>query len=292
MFGYVRIYKDDLKIRDYNIFRTYYCGLCRALGESCSQGSRMGLSYDFVFLAILLSALCPDEENYIQKPCIAHPLIKKKSVKMTRSMQYCAHMSVILSYLKMLDDWNDEKSIKALFGILVYARPFSKLKKQYSDKYAKMSQYMKELSKYEKEDCKQIDVVADCFAKLLEVVFTPDFEKDNERVLGWLGYNIGRWIYIIDAFSDIESDFKSKSYNPFLQNVKTVEDVQKLKKLTAEDLKISLTFTLENAASAYELLDVQKNGAILENILYLGLKVSQDRILEGKERNEEKDEPV
>ena len=29
MFGYVTIRKDDLKVKDYNKYQAYYCGLCQ-----------------------------------------------------------------------------------------------------------------------------------------------------------------------------------------------------------------------------------------------------------------------
>ena len=34
MFGYVGIYKDELKVKDYRLFQAYYCGLCKELGKS------------------------------------------------------------------------------------------------------------------------------------------------------------------------------------------------------------------------------------------------------------------
>ena len=229
MFGYVRIYEDELKIRDFKQFRAYYCGLCRALGSTCSQSSRMGLSYDMVFLAIVLSAIEEKEETFLEKPCIAHPFRKKKSVSVTEALKYSAHMSVILGYLKSLDDWRDDKSIKGLLGLLIYYLPFRKSKKLYLDKYKLLKEQMDKLSLLEAKNCSSIDETADCFAKMLEALFTPDFAKKQERELSWLGYNIGRWIYIIDAYDDIEKDFRKKSYNPLLCGVDSEEDLEKRK---------------------------------------------------------------
>ena len=36
LFGYVNIYKDDLKIRDYNMYRAVYCGVCESCGKNLS----------------------------------------------------------------------------------------------------------------------------------------------------------------------------------------------------------------------------------------------------------------
>ena len=34
MFGYVTIRKDDLKVKDYNKYQAYYCGLCQDIKEA------------------------------------------------------------------------------------------------------------------------------------------------------------------------------------------------------------------------------------------------------------------
>lgn len=33
MFGYIIPFKPELKIKEYEIFKAYYCGLCKAIGE-------------------------------------------------------------------------------------------------------------------------------------------------------------------------------------------------------------------------------------------------------------------
>ena len=137
----------------------------------------------------------------------------------------------------------------------------------------------------EKSNSSDIDEVSDKFAKITELLFSPAFANEDKRQLAWLGYNIGRWIYIIDAFADIEKDFKRKSYNPFLADF-SGDDIIGLKKELSKSLSTSLTFTLENATSAYNLMDFYKNKEIIENILFLGLLNKTDEILntEHKER--------
>lgn len=281
MFGYVNILKDELKIKDYNIYRAYYCGLCKALGKN-SQAVRLGLSYDMTFLAVLLSAVCDDEVKTVPGSCVLHPF-KKRSFVNNPSLDYCAHMSIILTYLKLYDDWIDDKSLKALFAMFFYYFPLRKLRKKYSKSYNLMKDKLNELAQLERENCSDIDNVADCFAQIMKELFSPNFvDENNRRILGWVGYNIGRWIYILDAFDDLEKDRKKGNYNPLL--------------LSANDhLEESLTFTLENAASSFELLDIKINSEILKNIIYDGLKFKQDVILNRvshNERNGNNNEPL
>ncbi len=144
-----------------------------------------------------------------------------------------------------------------------------------------INKQLKILSRLEKENCTSIDETADAFAKITQALFTPDFITDEaeKRALSWLGYNVGRWIYIIDAFDDFESDLKNKSYNPLTafgyanrdECIKAVEE--------------SLIFTLENTASAFELINFRKNKDIIGKIIYIGLKQKQELILHPKQED-------
>lgn len=287
MFGYVKIYKDELKCKDFEIFRSYYCGLCRALGKNCSQISRLGLSYDMTFLAIVLSGVDSSPDEWSLKPCLAHPLHKKRSVINSPVLDYVAHMSVLLTYLKLCDDFSDEKSIKALFGKVFFYSAFLKSRKKYPEKYKCLKQHLKNLQELEKENCSSVDRVADCFARMLHCLFTPDFIKHDRENLGNLGYYIGRWIYITDAFSDMEKDFKNNSYNPFLHDVKTEDELLKRIEEERSILDITQTHTLAAAASEYEFIKIYKNDDIIKNILYLGLRIQQERIFNSDAKGNE-----
>lgn len=279
MFGYVNVLRDELKVKDYMLFRSYYCGLCHALGKNCSQSSRLGLSYDMTFLAILLSALSKDEIKLKDSMCAAHPFTKRKTIIKNSATDYAANASSILYFNKMKDDWKDDRSIKALLGMVIYAHAYKKASRRYPELSKSIKEKLKELSSLEKQGTSEIDLVADCFARITEDLFSPDFiGEENRRPAAWLGYNIGRWIYVIDAFSDIEKDLKKKSYNPFLAGAK-FDDLEKYKKDLALRLDGSLTFTLENATSGYNLLKLYKNEEIIKNILFLSLKSKQDSIL-------------
>jgi hypothetical protein len=55
MFGFVRPDKGELKVRDYELYRAVYCGLCHSLKRRCGAAGRFIINYDFTFLAMLLS---------------------------------------------------------------------------------------------------------------------------------------------------------------------------------------------------------------------------------------------
>ncbi len=282
MFGYVTICREAMSEEGRNIFNAYYCGLCKATGRMCSHAARMGLSYDITFLAIVLSSVVSETPKLNERKCLLHPVRGKYCVENDAAVDYAACMGVILTYLKLLDDWRDERSVKALCAMMFFYRGVRKAKRRYKTEYDKIKKCLDTLSALERDKCLSVDETADCFAKILEILFTPEFIADNnmKRSLAWLGYNIGRWIYIIDAYNDIEKDIKKDNYNVLAAANKGISSGV-IKRDMAESIEASLTFTLENAASAYDLLDIHKNKEILDNIIYTALKEKQKYILGG-----------
>ena len=181
MFGYVTVCKNALSEQGLKAFKAYYCGLCKAIGKRCSQSARLGLSYDITFLAIVLSSVCKKEISMKDKKCVLHPIRENICVENDTALNYAADMGVILTYLKLLDDWNDDKSIKALFSMLFFANGVRKAKKHYPREYESIRKCLDELSRLEKNNCKEIDETADCFARILEILFTPDFIEDKDK---------------------------------------------------------------------------------------------------------------
>lgn len=285
MFGYVTICPKELGDEGLKIFRAYYCGLCKTIGKRCSQSARMGLSYDITFLAIMLSAVNRNTPDIKDRKCLIHPMRKNPCVENDKATEYAADMGVMLSYLKLIDDWKDNRSIKALAARVLFAKGAAKTKKRYPDIYKEIKNNLRKLDELEKTKCTEIDETADCFAKIMECLFVPDFidDKNEKRILAWIGYNIGRWIYIIDAYNDMDDDIKDGSYNTFVCKYPN-KSAEEIKKTIRESLNVSLILTLENVSSAYELLTVNKNKEILDNIIYIALKMKQSGIL--GERNE------
>lgn len=282
MFGYVTIGKNQLTEQEYKIFSAYYCGVCKATGKYASQLSRLGLSYDITFLALVLSSL-GSRSSLKDSRCMLHPFSKRSCVEST-AVEYAACAGVLLSYLKLKDDLCDDKSIKALIGTLLFYSGNKKAKSKLQREYNEIKKQLDILSDYEKQGSSSIDDTSEAFARILSALFVPDFIKDEKdrRKLSWFGYNLGRWIYVIDAVNDFNDDKKSGAYNPFIQMGYT--DFHTL----AKETELSLTLTLEGISSAFELIDFKQNRDLIGKIVYISLKEKQRLILDGqgKEKNE------
>lgn len=144
MFGYVTVYKDELKIKDYNRYRAYYCGVCRSLKNSYGMAGQMTLTYDMTFLAILLSALYEDDTKIVMKKCIPHPVKKHPEIS-NEYTDYAAGMNILLSYYKLKDNWEDERSLKSNTAAGILKRAFKKACKKYPEQAKAVRDYIKKL---------------------------------------------------------------------------------------------------------------------------------------------------
>lgn len=271
VFGYVTVGKNQMTEDEYAVFRTYYCGLCRAMGKAASQVSRFGLSYDIAFLAIVLSSVADAEPIEDHGRCMAHPFKKSRYYKYDPVLEYCASAGVILGYAKLADDVSDDRSIKAVLGMLALKRGFKRSRRRCPEVYTAVKERLQRLSELEKNGCTSVDEPAEEFGRITELLFTPDFVtgEATRRALAWFGYNLGRWIYILDAYNDYEQDLKTGAYNPFIA----------AGGLDAEAVDMSLTLTLSNIASAFELIDFKRNGDLIGKMVYISLRQKQNSIL-------------
>ena len=73
MFGYVQIRKPELKIKDYDTYHSFYCGLCHILYERFGIRGQVTLTYDMTFLVLLLSSYYESEVKTEKRRCIVHP---------------------------------------------------------------------------------------------------------------------------------------------------------------------------------------------------------------------------
>lgn len=301
MFGYVTVNKPELKIKDYDRYREYYCGLCRVLKKRHGIGAQLSLSYDAGFAAVLLSALYEPETERRDCRCAMHPICRKHYLY-NGAIAYAADMNLVLGYYKCLDDWADEKNgLRLAYGSII-RRQVREVKQRYGKKVSVIRDKIRELSAYETQRADSplssgigdIDAASGIFGDIMGEILAVapgDLEnacdkagagdgenRDSNRgqrdmyredwspVLRELGCQLGRFIYIMDAYEDVEEDVKRGGFNPLAYQYKTMEmDV------FSEWVKQLLMMTAADMAGAYERLPIVENVGILRNILYSGI---------------------
>lgn len=273
MFGYVRAEKPELKVKEYETYKAVYCSLCKKLGKSYGLLARLTLSYDFTFLALLNMSLedsCPEFER---RRCAFNPLKKCNYCKDSSALDMPAAAAMIMLYYKLSDDISDNRGIKKLPFVLL--RPlFAHARKKAAAAYPQIEEtvceYISEQTRLENGGCNEIDPAADPTARAMEQIFALCSDDEvQQRVLKRLGYCIGRYIYLLDAACDLEDDIKNGTYNVLKANLKDGAD---LKVYARSRVEKQLYFCINEAALAFELLDIKKFKPILGNIIYLGLE--------------------
>lgn len=297
MLGYVTADRPELKVREYELYGGYYCGVCKSIGRRFGQLPRLVLSYDAAFLALLLSSFAEGREMVSAEHCIVHPVKKKAVVYREDGVDYAGDMMLILAYYKLKDDWRDDKNPLAGAGMVLSKKIFKKLVKKYPDKCIMIKKHLDEQVQLEKEGCASLDQAAEPFAKLMEFVALPEHHGltcGEAEELKRFGYHLGKWIYLIDAYDDLEKDRKKGAYNPLLRQFGCPQDtsIEAFQDKIKERMEFNLLSCLSGLARAYEALPVKRNQGILENIIYLGLFHKTEQILGKTEKaeNEEKKE--
>lgn len=288
MLGYIKAYKPELKMKDYEIYKGVYCSLCKKLSRSYSPLAQIFLSYDFTFLLLLkmsLSAGCP---SFKISRCNYNPFVKCKTCTgENKDLDFCADTAVIMSYYKIKDNISDSGSLKRV--AMVFLFPFialmhKKAKRRLPDVDQTIKLTMKEQKLVESNKNCGIDIAADPTAKALSVILTLG-ETDDEKyaVLKRLGYLIGRWVYIIDAVDDLDDDIKSDNFNPLKDLFREYCLEGNSKKFNEYSRQI-LSTTAGEAVLAFELLAINRFRQILENILYEGLAQAAEKVLKTDRR--------
>ncbi len=281
MFGYILVNPEELKVKEYQLYRSYYCGLCHELQKRYGRTAQMLLNYDMTFLAILRDALYEPEEKMFKEHCLRHPLAphtRRTSVEST----FAADMTIMLYYQKALDDWHDEHSHPKRVLAMKLHRDYKKLRSQYPQIAKVLESSVKELSEAESRGETNIDYVAGLTGRFLGEMFAgkEDIWKDD---LYQLGFFLGKFVYLLDAYEDMEKDEKKGNYNLFV----------KLKEQTGENFEAlaqsMLVDIAAQAARAYERMPVVKNAGILRNILYSGIWVKYAQVQKKRNGKTEQD---
>lgn len=278
MFGYVKVNKMDLTYREYEHYRGYYCGLCKCLKDNHGEISRLSLNYDITFLVLVLTSVYKPKSKVIEEGCITNPFKKKKKI-INEITEYAASMNVLLAYYKLEDNLKDDKGLKDIISYNLYK---NKLKRAY-EKYPKKAEIIKEqldiLYNLEMQKNTNIDLVSNTFGNLMSEIFAYK-EDEYESELRRIGFNIGKYIYLLDAYEDLDKDYKKGRYNPFIDYIDQKEELkQRVDKL--------ISLCLGMLSNSIDRLNLKMNTGIIENIVYSGVYLRYQNILnKGCEINE------
>lgn len=261
MFGYIVVHKPELKVREYETYRASYCGLCHSLKKRHGRLGQMTLSFDMTFLALLHTGLYEPQTRTGQSRCLAHPM-QRHCYRENPYFDYAADMNVMLSYYKCLDDWEDDHKLTRLLFAKLLEGKMKKIRKQYGEKAEKTGRLLKELGTLEKQKVYDIDKTAGFFGEIMAELFV--YRQDEwEEKLRHMGFFFGKFIYLMDAYEDIEEDLKKGRYNPLSELYRKGAFEQECQQI--------LKMMMAETSRTFESLPILEDAEILRNILYAGV---------------------
>ena len=245
MFGYVIVNKGDLTFREFDVYHSYYCGLCKTLKEKYGVLGQLALNYDMTFLVMLLSSLYEPQTDYTREGCVTH-LFMKQGISKNEITQFGADMTILLTAYKCEDDWQDEKKLsRKLYESALHGR-MSKVKEKYRDKAEIIEVCFANLHRLEQENCDKPDKMAAIFGKVMEELFVYR-EDEWEETLRSMGFYLGKYIYLLDAYEDLEKDKKQK------KNKRDILSNIRIKRIKRKKRGIYIEFTKVKKATKYEI---------------------------------------
>lgn len=261
MFGYVTICEPELKVKDLRKYKAYYCGLCRTLKDEYGFMGQMTLTYDMTFAVILLSSLYESIAEVEMHRCKVHP-VKKQPMLRNEITSYAAAMNVLLAYYHMEDDWQDDRKVSSLLTKNMIQGKAKKIIEQYPKQSRVIRESLQKLSACEKEESQDIDRAAGCFGELMAEIFV--YKEDIwAKTLRKIGFYMGKFIYIMDAYEDLPEDIKKNRYNPLKTLAQRADYELQMQQI--------LRMMIAESTARFEQLPCLVDVDILRNILYDGV---------------------
>ena len=261
MFGYVTIDQKGLEDACTEEYRAWYCGLCRSLREKSGQTGRLFLSNDMTFLALLLSSVYEPDVRRGRANCPLHPAKKRPWVR-SDATEYAADMNLLLTYYHLLDNARDDNSFRDRQMAKGMEKSIRHIRETYPRQCAAVEGALEEIRQLEEQDSRDIDALCDLSGRMLGEVFAwrDDFFAPPLRAVG---HGLGRFIYLMDAWEDLEEDVRRGRFNP-LKEMASQRDYEAL-------IMDMLTMILGETRPALEVLPLEENLDIIENVFYHGV---------------------
>lgn len=280
MFGYVRVNKPEMKVKEYEAYRGIYCSLCKSMRKGFGVLSSLTLSYDLTFFALARLSFGGKIPSFRSGRCPYNPSKKCNYCQNgEEELSYAAAVSMMMLYFKIRDNIADGSFFRKIlmYLILPYALlKYRKAKRLYGEAALIIEKAMQEQSLTEKSGTDMPDRAAHSSADALGRLMDEGFGDEN---IYRFGYAVGKFVYLCDALDDIEKDIKKKSFNVFVNKYKLTD---KPSEEIKEEIKMSLNMCLAMACEAYEGIENKSLSPLMENIIYEGTENTMNDILKGK----------
>jgi hypothetical protein len=241
----------------------------------------MTLRYDAAAMVLLCMAARGTQPVFEQKRCFLHPFTKAPVLAPCEETKAVSCMMAALAYYKCKDDMADEKGMARLGAYLLYPY-FSYLRRRAARRMPEIDlivqQGMQAFAKAEKESGDSADIPANAFGTLMGDLLAYDTQGETRAILHELGSAMGRWVFLLDAAEDYETDVKKGRFNALHALYKEHE----LDEQHRTTLDMLLGAEIADAVAAADLIDWNGRDdlrAVVYNILCMGMPAQAGKVL-------------
>ena len=260
------------------MWQTFMCGLCVSTKRLYGNFPRLFISNDVNFFNVLFHSITNVDVTVRNANCLSHPIRKRSILDTTYLTDKLSQANVLLTYWNIYDDTVDGGSIKKKTALKLFAGAYAKAKKHLPQLDEVLAVRYEQLRELEQGNCNSIDRVAHAFAELSREFAVVVLGEQATEYAETLAYNLGKWIYLIDALDDVEKDLKSGNYNPFVAcyGAQSVDDL----KAYYDELNFEMFAVLNRIAQCYNDMNLTKYTCILNNVLFDSIRNRTKQILQ------------
>ncbi|HEY8419759.1 MAG TPA: DUF5685 family protein [Clostridia bacterium] len=288
MYGYVTPDKSKLYNKDFLLYRAFYCGVCKETAKNYGNLPRLATNYDIAFLGVFLHAYLNILPAFLNEGCILNPFVKKHIVKSSHLLKDITDLNLLLVYHNLLDNKIDSGGLKTEIALNVFKKHYQKSSQNLAQVDCIIKTQYERLRELERQNCPSLDQTADCFAVMLRESVLVIIKKhggdcENQYLKDFL-YNLGKLVYLLDALDDLNEDYKSKNYNPFLARFGNYKSKEQFIADNKSDLDFTFNITINKMIENFNLLPIKEGRDLLTNIIYYGLRRKFSLIMASKKK--------
>ena len=279
LFGYIQPDAPYLFKKDETLYKALYCGLCKSIGKGCGQTARTALTYDMAFTSALVHNIRHEDVKIKRSHCVLHCIRKRPIAEVDDITVMLGCINTALAYYKLCDDKADGDS-KGVFRHL-YKKGLKRAAKRHGKAVEIIQNQMKEQSRLEKAGCRIIEMAAEPSAVMMKELSIYALKEYSTPETEALFYDLGKWVYLIDALDDYDKDIKKHRFNVFYNSFGAESKRQAVERNLSE-----LTFLFDSLFAdmreRISKIDFGFNRDLTDNIILRGIPLKTRAILNVK----------
>ena len=279
MFGYIQPDSPYLFKKDETLYKALYCGLCKSIGAGCGAMARTALTYDMAFMSALIHNIRHEDVKIKRSHCVLHCIRKRPIAEVDDITVMLGCINTALAYYKLCDDKADGDK-KGVFRHL-YKKGLKRAAKRHKRAVEIIQSQMRAQTELEKAGCGIIEMAAEPSAVMMRELSVYALREYSTPETEALFYDLGKWVYLIDALDDYDKDVKKHRFNVFYNSFGAESKRQAVEQNLSE-----LTFLFDSLFAdmrgRISKIDFGFNRDLTDNIILRGIPLKTRAILNVK----------